>query len=82
MKKLDKILLKNLCKNGNSFDYIKILVNCSDATIKRYMKIFSKKKITGRKACETCKHEGSMECFDWPMCQLTYNMWQPKKEKK
>jgi len=37
----EKKYLVYLCKNGYSFSQIRRLVSCSNATIKRYMKIFT-----------------------------------------
>lgn len=40
----DKNKLRNLAKNGLSFEAIRRIVNCSDATIKQYIKIFKRNK--------------------------------------
>lgn len=40
MTNLEKSKLRQLCKQGKSFEYIRLIVNCSDATIRRYMKVF------------------------------------------
>ena len=44
MTNLEKKELRQLCKAGHSFSYIRGFVYCSDATIRRYMKIFSPKE--------------------------------------
>lgn len=41
MTNLEKKELRQLCKSGHTFDEIRQEVSCSDATIKRYMEIFS-----------------------------------------
>ena len=43
MTNQDKRELRQMCKNGWSFEDIRDCVNCCDATIKNYMKIFFKK---------------------------------------
>jgi len=40
MTNLEKQELRQYCKQGLSFDRIRRLVDCSDATIKRYLKAF------------------------------------------
>lgn len=40
MTKKDKQLLRALAKEGKSFKQIKEYMECSDATIRKYMKIF------------------------------------------
>lgn len=39
----EKAQLISFCKQGYTFSEIKIMVNCADTTIRRYMKIFWKK---------------------------------------
>ena len=41
MTNLDKKELRQMCKDGMSFYQIRQAVNCSDATIKRYIEVFS-----------------------------------------
>lgn len=41
MSNVEKTELRILCKQGKSFDEIREIVDCSDATIKRYLKVFS-----------------------------------------
>lgn len=43
MNKYDKALLKSLVKEGYSAETIACYVNCSMATIKKYIRIFRKK---------------------------------------
>ena len=43
MTNRDKAELRSLCKDGYSFEYIRDFMDCSDATIRRYMKVFSPK---------------------------------------
>ena len=40
MTNSEKFELKQLCKEGYSFEQIKKFVNCSDSTIKKYLKVF------------------------------------------
>ncbi len=40
----EKCELKGLVMMGYKFDEIRQLVSCSDSTIKRYIKVFGKKK--------------------------------------
>lgn len=42
MTNREKRELRQLCKEGYSFKVIRQIVDCCDATIKSYMKIFSK----------------------------------------
>jgi len=42
MKDSEKYKLKYYCRIGYSKESIKRLINCSESTIKKYMKIFSK----------------------------------------
>lgn len=44
MTNKEKSELRQLCKEGCTFKEIRYIVDCCDATIKRYLKIFSKKK--------------------------------------
>lgn len=44
MTNQDKRELRQMCRDGWSFDDIKDIVICCDATIKRYMKALSLKK--------------------------------------
>lgn len=44
MTNLEKSELRRLCKLGRTFKQIRAEMECSDATIKRYMKVFSPKK--------------------------------------
>ncbi len=46
MTNAEKDELRRLAKSGYSFDEIKGLVDCCDATIKAYIKIFKPKKLT------------------------------------
>lgn len=41
MTKKEKAYLRYLCKQGESFDEIRLEVNCADSTIRAYMKQFS-----------------------------------------
>lgn len=41
MTNVEKRELRAMCKWGYSFDRIRLLVDCSDATIRRYLKQFS-----------------------------------------
>jgi len=42
MTNYEKNELRRLAKQGYSFEEIRSIVSCSDVTIKRYLKIFSK----------------------------------------
>jgi len=44
MKKWEKQELRDACKAGESFEEIRSYVDCCDATIKNYMKVFSPKE--------------------------------------
>lgn len=44
MRNIEKDELRRLCKEGLTFSEIRGIVNCSDATIKRYIAIFSREK--------------------------------------
>jgi hypothetical protein len=44
MTNYEKYELRKLCKEGYSFSEIRSFVSCSDATIKNYLKIFTKKR--------------------------------------
>ena len=44
MTNKDKRELRQMCKQGYSFEDIRDMVDCCDATIKSYMKIFSPKE--------------------------------------
>lgn len=44
MTNAEKNELRNLAKNGLSFEAIRRIINCSDATIKQYLKIFKRNK--------------------------------------
>ena len=46
MTNTEKDELRYLAKEGLSFKIIRGIVNCSDATIKNYIKVFSKKDKT------------------------------------
>ena len=49
MTNQEKRELRQMCKEGWSFEDIKDCVSCCDATIKSYMKIFSKEIKNDRK---------------------------------
>lgn len=44
MTNADKAELIHLVKQGYSFHEIRIIVSCSDTTIRQYLKIFKKRK--------------------------------------
>lgn len=44
MTNLEKQELRNYCKQGLAFNKIRLLVSCSDVTIRRYLKVFAPKK--------------------------------------
>lgn len=44
MTNADKNELRDLCKAGYSFKRIRELVDCSDSTIRQYLKVFSPPK--------------------------------------
>lgn len=43
MTNSEKNHLRELCREGNTIDEIRLQIECSDATIRRYLKIFSRK---------------------------------------
>lgn len=44
MSNLEKRELRNYCKYGYTFKEIRLLMDCSDATIRRYLKVFAPKE--------------------------------------
>lgn len=46
MTNLEKAELRRLCKQGKSFETIRRQVDCSDATIRRYIKVFKPEEQT------------------------------------
>ena len=49
MTNADKKELRQLAREGWSFEEIRLLVDCADSTIRRYIKVFGKKGSNNRK---------------------------------
>lgn len=61
MTNREKQELRQLCKHGYSFSHIRREVECSNSTIKRYMKVFSPNRIgielTEQQVLQNAKYE-------------------------
>lgn len=47
MTSVEKKILADLCKSGQTFKQIRKLVDCSDGTIRQYLKVFAPREAKG-----------------------------------